>query len=236
MFLLSVTLEPAVGHPASVSGFLGFWWDIIWGAVGSAFTVTGGIETVAAIAGVGIWGAVLRKWPKLKKHRKLHSKWMLLWVFSSLFALQILIGTYRKFEEMPISASNSQPSLNVNVEGVTDTEGRKEIADLKRQLNAANKAIAETSLKKSAIAFAKQIQAFTRDWKDSDTEEIKRQNISRYQDKFGGRAVLIRDDLDRSGQQSAALDHAIWDFKRNYADVHTIASEIERLAEKLQQG
>ena len=43
----------------------------------------------------------------------------------------------------------------------------------------------------------------------------------------------MRDDLDQNGQHSDAFDKVMYDFSINYADVRTIASEIEKLAENL---
>jgi hypothetical protein len=88
-------------------------------------------------------------------------------------------------------------------------------------------------LKKKALLLAQQIRDFTRGWKDSDPPEVKGSNGEKYLNRFGLRASNIRDDLDQNGQQSDALDKVMFDFDRSYDEIHTIESEIQKLAEKL---
>lgn len=88
-------------------------------------------------------------------------------------------------------------------------------------------------LKKKALILAQQIRDFTKTWQDSDPPDVQRQNVAKYLTRFGLRAALIRDDLDQNGQQSAAFDKVMFEFNDTYADVRTIASEIQRLADKL---
>ena len=88
-------------------------------------------------------------------------------------------------------------------------------------------------LKKKALILAQQIRDFTKDWKDTDPLNVQPDNVFKYQQRFGLRASIMRDDLDQNGQQSEAFDKVMYNFSGNYADVRTIASEIEKLARNL---
>jgi hypothetical protein len=88
-------------------------------------------------------------------------------------------------------------------------------------------------LKKKALILAQQIRDFTKDWKDDDPPAIQQQNGVNYWHRFGLRASLIRDDSDQNGQQSDAFDKVMFEFTDSYADIRAIASEIQKLAEKL---
>lgn len=88
-------------------------------------------------------------------------------------------------------------------------------------------------LKKTALILAQQIRDFIKNWKDTDPPDIRYPNIQKYLQRFGLRASIMRDDLDQNGQQSDEFDNVMYHFDDNYQQVRTIASEIERLANKL---
>lgn len=88
-------------------------------------------------------------------------------------------------------------------------------------------------LKKKALILAEQIRDFTKNWKNTDPPEVQNQNVGKYLNRFGLRAQIMRDDLDQNGQTSERFDKVMFEFSGSYSDVRTIASEIERLAEKL---
>lgn len=88
-------------------------------------------------------------------------------------------------------------------------------------------------LKQKALILSQQIREFIAPWKDSDSPDTVNANVWKYLKRFGLRASIIRDDLDQTGQHSDAFDRVIDDFQSSYADVRTIAEEIERLAQKL---
>ena len=88
-------------------------------------------------------------------------------------------------------------------------------------------------IKKKALILAKQIQDFTKNWKDSDPDDIKADNVNKYLNRFGLRAQIMRDDLDQNGQQSDSFDNVMYNFSHTYEQVKLIASEIEHLAKNL---
>jgi len=89
-------------------------------------------------------------------------------------------------------------------------------------------------LKRKALILLQQIRAFIKDWKDTDEGDVRYGNIQNYLKRFGLRVTIIRDDLDQNGQQSDAFDKVMYHFSfDSYKDIQVIASEMERLANKL---
>jgi len=88
-------------------------------------------------------------------------------------------------------------------------------------------------LKKKAFILAEQIRDFTKSWKDTDPQNVQFDNVQKYQQRFGLRAAIMRDDLDQSGQHSDTFDKAMDNFTMKYGEVQTIATEIEKLASHL---
>lgn len=106
-------------------------------------------------------------------------------------------------------------------------------AEIRLQKSTTTSAQNSPSLKKRALTLAQQIQEFTVGWKDVDSENTKSDNVDKYLTRFGLRARIMRDDLEQSGQSSDVFNKAMYEFSSNYKDVHTIQSEIERLAKNL---
>jgi hypothetical protein len=88
-------------------------------------------------------------------------------------------------------------------------------------------------LKKKSLVLASQINEFIKPWKDSDGEPVVSENIEKYLHCFGLRVEIIRDDLDQAGQHSDEFDKVVYNFGMNYKDVRSIASEVEKLSNKL---
>ena len=88
-------------------------------------------------------------------------------------------------------------------------------------------------LKQNALILARQIHDFIMNWKDTDAENVKEENVQKFVNRFGLRNQIMRDDLDQNGQQSDAFDHVMYNFSSTYGDVRTIADEIEKLGNKL---
>ena len=80
---------------------------------------------------------------------------------------------------------------------------------------------------------SRQIHEYIKDWKDSDSPQVQYQNVQNYLQRFGQRTSLMRDDLDRAGEDSSQFDGIMFHFQGSYKEVRLIADSIENLAEKL---
>jgi hypothetical protein len=90
-----------------------------------------------------------------------------------------------------------------------------------------------TPIKQEAIILANQIHDYIKDWKDTEPPEQQYHNVQQYVARFGLRASLMRDDLDKAGQDSKEFDSVMWNFDGSYKEVRLIADSIQKLADNL---
>ena len=77
------------------------------------------------------------------------------------------------------------------------------------------------------------IQEFIKEWKDSDPQSVKDDNVEQYLGHFAIRAQNMRDDLEQNGIQSGDFNKVMFNFSRSYDDVRIIASELNKLCSQM---